>query len=478
MTIFRWAAWAAVSSDEQAGDHVSISRQVEACRTYATSIGGEETAGPFIAEGYSRSFYENLSDAMNDIPALKEAVTAADRNQFDVLFVYYFDRLRTLAYPVFIHLGKARKQLRSVSEITPILPPEMYDFAKDTITATMIHLHGIKNDAQISRLITQKREAMPKRVASGLNPGRVPYGYRYTNSRTPHEQDPARIARLIQARDMLLRGEALEKIAEHLGVNRRSVARILSNPFYVGTIAYNKTYVQRLGTKRIAIHQPRSKWTTGEGRHEPIWDEEMREAIVAELARRGPGEVTPFLYNKLLRCAVCGQRVRRHMFSSGEHARWVITCRFGYSSHVVYEMDDFLALAASEIQKEMSKEYTGEADREEADQSELLRRGLVELQKQRERIQDGFKAGIYTAQEAGKELRANESESTRIQADLERLASERVTRRQAAELMNAVDFDDIPAWLAEDDPLEVNRLLGLWMKEIVVGPDGLKIVKR
>ena len=141
-------------------------------------------------------------------------------------------------------------------------------------------------------------------------------------------------------------------------------------------------------------------------------------------------------------------------------------------------MDDFLALAASEIQKEMSKEYTGEADREEADQSELLRRGLVELQKQRERIQDGFKAGIYTAQEAGKELRTNEAESTRIQADLERLASERVTRRQAAELMNAVDFDDIPAWLAEDDPLEVNRLLGLWMKEIVVGPDGLKIVKR
>src|SRR5688572_3316230 len=97
-SIFRFATYAAVSSDKQAAeDKDSLSDQVKTARSAGIAQGGVETAGPFILDGYSRTNYVNLSDALHDIPPLADAIKAVEQNLFDVLIVDNIERFGDLA---------------------------------------------------------------------------------------------------------------------------------------------------------------------------------------------------------------------------------------------------------------------------------------------------------------------------------------------------------------------------------------------
>jgi DNA invertase Pin-like site-specific DNA recombinase len=370
----RFAVWSAVSTEEQAQDHDSLANQVRDCRVYGERMGGVETCGPFVADGYSRSFYEGLSEAMADIPPLREAIEAAEHNQYDVLIVRYFERLGVVAYPVFLRLGKYRKQLRSVQEPTPIFPPEEYNHAKDEATSMMIHMAGVKQDYRINRLINNLRESMPRRIREGLTPSRVPFGYVYVNNKRPPELDPTKAAHLVQARDMLLAGESYVEIGKLLGVHRSRVPTVLGNPYYAGVVSYNKSYIQRSGTGRKQIPQPVSKWTTGEGKHKAIFTREEHEEIRAEIERREELKRRAnvgFIFTGLLRCAVCGGRVRRHKFGSPGNYRDVITCRDTGARHTLWEHDVFFSEAVKQIAEQLSQDDPGTGG-DNRDESEII----------------------------------------------------------------------------------------------------------
>lgn len=431
-----------------------------------------ETTNPFIADGYSRSFYEGLSEGRKDIPPLDEAMRAADSNQYDVLMCYYFDRFRTLAYPVYIHLGKMRKQLRSVSEPTPIIPPEMYQFEKDTITATMIHLHGIKNDSQIGRLITQRKEAMPGRIKRGLPPSRIPYGYRYINSKTPPEQNPEKVELLLQGRRMLLNGETYTSIGALLGVHFTRVPTIYSNPFYMGNVVYNKTYLQRFGSQRTQIPLPRSKWTVGEGLHIPIWTEAEYDEIQVELSRRTRGETRRTLFNKLLVCDACGGRL--HLGQKTNK----FTCEQYGMKHVLITYSDFFNIAIDAITEELRREETGESLEDDEQKRQLLTDKLADLVRRRRVIQEGYEASLYTTVEASRLIRANEEEQEQITKQLEKLMMDRQAQRQADRVMASVDWRRAREFFSDADPGATNRILTAWLKEIRVTNDKAIIVKR
>jgi DNA invertase Pin-like site-specific DNA recombinase len=466
----RFAVWSAVSTEEQAQDHDSLTNQVRDCRAYGERMGGVETAGPFVADGYSRSFYEGLSEAMADIPPLREAIQAAERNLYDVLIVRYFERLGVVAYPVFLRLGKYRKQLRSVQEPTPILPPDQYEPSKDEATSMLIHMAGLKQDYRINRLINNLRESMPRRIREGLTPSRVPLGYVYVSNKKPPELDPAMAARLLQARDMLLAGESYVVIGKLLGVHRSRVPTVLSNPYYAGQVAYNKTYIQRTGAGRKQIRLPSSKWTTGEGKHQAVFTQAEHEEIVAEIERREElkrRSNVGFLFSGLLRCAVCGERVRRHKFGQPGNYRDVVTCRVGYSDHTVWDYDQFFQEVVDQLAGELREDDPG-TGREDRDESDVLRRALDETRKQRTRVQAGYKAGIFNDEEAAKELRELEKEAERLQKKLEADATARTSRLAAAVGLRAIG-DDLGQWLEEDDPKVVNRLLAAYIQEIKVG---------
>lgn len=476
---FRFAIWSAVSTDEQVQDHDSLNNQIQDARSYAERLGGVEACEPFIADGYSRSFYEGLSEAMADIPPLKEAMLAAERNLYDVLIVRYFERLGVVAYPVFLRLAKYKKQLRSVQEPTPILPPELYDPTKDEATSTMIHLAGLKQDYRINRIINNLRENMPKRIRDGLTPSRIPLGYTYVNNRTPPQLDPSLAAKIVQARDMLMRGESYVQIGKLLNVHRSRVPTVLGNPYYAGQVSYNKTFIQRSGTRRQQIKQPRSKWTTGQGRHTPIFTQAEHEEMVAEIERRDEikrRSNVGFVFAGLLRCAVCGERARPHKFGSKGKYKDVITCRTYGAKHIRYDYDDFIDKVAREIQKELERVQLGE-EIETEDKSELIRRAIDENKKQRARIQSGHKAGVYSDQEAAAEIRKLEKEADGLHKKLETEAISRASQKEAEALMQQIDFSHFGDFLLDADPKQLNVWLAAWLKEIRVGED-IQIIKR
>lgn len=479
---FRFGIFASVSTEEQAKDKDSLSNQVRDCRDYAVRVGGMESVPPFIADGYSRSFYEGLSEAMSEIPPLRDAVKAADSNLYDVLFVRYFDRLGVVAHSTFIRLGKNKKQLRSLQEITPIFPPEIYDVAKDDATSTMIAIGSIKQDSRINRIINNYRENMPRRVRDGLPTGRMPRGYKHINSKTPPELIVDDVAKIIRARDMLMEGKSYTVIGEYIGVDRSRVPTVLANPFYYGLIVYNKTYILRQGLKRVQVELPKSKWITGNGKHTPIFTEREHEAIVSEIRRRDEVKQRnnkDFTFSGLLLCGVCGARLRRKWHGDKKKGRWVIVCRTGNAGHVAIELEDFWNSTTAAIRDEMERERTGATLAEHEDRSELIRQQISERNRKRTAVQEGFEAGLYTTPEASARLRALESEIEALQKDLERLAEERTNRHHVSSLLEVVPLTDVPEWIRDNEPQKMNRLLSAWIRSITIQQGGtVQIEKR
>ena len=97
---FRYAIWCAVSTKAQAGSKkVSLDQQETSCRQEADKRGWDETAGPYIVPGESRTKWLNLRDAEDEIPQLREMLDDAKAGRYDVLVMYDMDR-RRIARPL------------------------------------------------------------------------------------------------------------------------------------------------------------------------------------------------------------------------------------------------------------------------------------------------------------------------------------------------------------------------------------------
>lgn len=474
---FRWAAFASVSTDEQAQDHDSLSNQIRDCKEFAERLGGVQTAGPYIADGYSRTGYTDLSVAMAEIPPLAEAIKAAERNEYDVLFVRYFDRLGDIANNTFIKFKILRKQLRSVQEATPIFPPDLYEPSKDDATATMIHVGGIKQDARINRLINNRKENMPKRVRDGLAVGHPVYGYRYVSRHEPHQLVEENAAKILQARDLFMRGGSYYAVADMLEVSRNTARHILSNPYYAGVIKYGMTSIRpEGGFKNHRVHHSQDKWTVGQGKHQAIFTVAEHEAILAEMERRretNKNATVRHVFSGLLRCDVCGDSLRQ------TSRKPMIVCRSGGYKHVAYLRPDFMQLMAERIKAELERDEPLPASVQSEDKSELLQQALANIKKKRAKIHDGFEAGLYDTVEASKRIRKLESESEQIRKDIERLKKARERQAGSQEIRLALLDYDMQLLLTKGDVGTVNRLFRAWLQEIRVRNGGhIQLIER
>jgi len=86
--MIRFAVWTAVSTDAQtASDKVSLSEQETRCRAAGQGRGWSESAGPYVAAGYSRTRHVNLRDAELSIPPLRHLLDDAQKGRYDVLIL-------------------------------------------------------------------------------------------------------------------------------------------------------------------------------------------------------------------------------------------------------------------------------------------------------------------------------------------------------------------------------------------------------
>lgn len=479
---FTFGVLTAVSSDAQArDDKASLEDQEKMSRNEGIRQGGFESTKPFVLDGYSRTGYVNLSDALKDIPPLADALQAAANGKLDVLIMDNIERLGDLAPMIATHFKQYKKQIHSVRQSGPIHDPATYDPNTDDAMNILIHVEGIIQNYRVNKLRRGWSIGMPRRIADGLTPTRMPFAYTYTGSKTPPDLDPAKAAKLIQARDMLMNGESYTSIARHLGINRTRVPLVMGNPFYAGIVSFNKTYIQHTGTKRSQIKQPKSKWTVGTGKHTPIFTTVEHEDIVAELDRREQvkrRQDNGFVFAALLRCGVCGERARWHNFGSPGKYHKVVVCRVASARHIRHDYDHFFELVSSAIQREMARDHDGGDVDETEDKADIIRQAIAATKNKRARVQDGFERGIYDSAEASARLRSLEKDTERLHRDLEKSTVEKVSRRDAAAFMQDVDPALVPEWLERGDTRRINRLLTAWLKEIRVNVDGVQLVKR
>ncbi len=484
--MFRFAILTAVSTDIQAREEkASLGDQEKTARAAGIQQGGVESVGPFILDGYSRTGYVNLSDAMQDIPPLAAALESVMRDEYDVLVVDNIERLGDLAPMVSTFFKKYRKQIHSARQPSRIFDPDEYDPFSDEGSDIMIHVEGIIQKYRINKLQRGKRIGMPRRIEQGLNPLRIPFGYKWVSKKDPPSQVPTLLALVQQMKDMLFQGRSLTAIAAHADASGilspnggtkwdlSTIKYILSNPFYAGIVTFNKSkyvYDATRKRKKRMIPQPRSRWKEGQGKHEPLWDDATHRAILRELERRRKANqnfAARFPLSGLLWCSECKRKIHRRTHGFGYGRRKVFSCAAA-PSHVIIPYDEGLDLVAHEITRQLADYAQHPKDiPEDIDTSQAA---LAQLERDRRRIQDGYKKGIFSDAEAMEEMAKIETQKESIQ-------------QQSLRRLNAIDLrsefldkfrdnlDQLPEWIKTDDPQIVHQLLAAMCEQIILHPD-------
>lgn len=480
----RFSIWAAVSTEAQAGeDKDSLDNQVRDCKRTGDAKGWQDTGLRYIVPGKSRTRWVNLRDAETEIPQLRTMLEDAKAGRFDVILLWDYNRLRDLLDPVAKSLSNYGVQLFSINQpIEPLTPQEFNPYATDS-ESMMRGMSQVISRWQVADLRRKYRYGVKARVDRGLPSLKIPYGYMKPPGR---EQDPKVVsiphpAHSLVVQDIktqFLNGTSFNDISDYLtaryptpsGIpawSKQSIRKILGNPFYAGKVSFGRRLTvndARSNSKKL-VSNPTPY--TQDGAHVPLysWDDYL--AILSEFERRASlPTVARYPWSGMLFCGECGHRLRRKF--DGKHGRY--SCQSCYKVQIHDE--DIKTILPPAIQSALRK--LNPEDEAPASFHVSNDAAIQDLDKQRKRIQHAYESGIYSIQEAEakiKDLEAKiktlrDSEAQQARSNAERQAF-RFTLKEAQSLL-----DDLPEWMLNDDPKEVNRLLLRLIKQVNITPDG------
>ncbi len=466
MNRFRFGVLAAVSSDPQAEeDKFSLEDQIEFARAAGRAQGGMETTEPFILDGYTRTGYVNLSDALEDIPPLAKAVESIQANQFDVLIVDNIERLGDLAPMLFTLFGKHRKQIHSARQSGRIHDPKDYDPYADEAAAIMMHVEGILQKYRINKIRRGWKIGVPRRIEKGLHPLSLTYGYRLTGKDQPAAQVPEICHLLVQLKDMMLSGVTYTDIARQADASgvraprgerwsRQTVKRILLNPYYAGIVRFGKSH------KRVNV--PRSEWKLGQGKHAPLWNEDTYRALVAEDKRRMQGKrnyYAKYPFTGLTVCGICGSKISKH----GKDFEYLACNRT--HSHWAMRYEKAIPFLTAEV-IEQFKEYKS-APHVPPDIAPLEKQ-LEEIKTLRARIQAGYEVGLYNDQEALTKLNALQEQAEEISVEIADAEQEELEWEEWQGQREELDIEELREQIKSGDGAAVNHLLFKLIEKIIL----------
>lgn len=496
--MIRFAIWAAVSSEAQAvaGEKVSLEVQVDKCKEVAASKGWTESAGPYIVRGESRQRWVNLRDAEMEIPELRQAMDDAQAGRYDVLVMYDYNRLRDLLDLVSKTLSHYQVQLFSVTQPVDPQDPRKYSPYSSDVSAIVQVMARFTSTLQNNDLRRKYMEAMPRRVTQRGLPagGHVPFGYKKgIDARTPPTVDQELANLVIEAKDKFLVGWSTIRLAEWLQTTGhapksgkwypQTVKSILVNPFYAGILRWGVTKA-RLDPRSGRIHKdrhiPPEQFVIGKGKHPPLWDEFTHHSILVEFRKRGHGYRgrSTHRLTSLLTCGICQRRLWTYYnnLTRPENMVWRCSSR---EEHVVFTNTEALRLVGLALANDLAK--LDPLAVQDPPEGSPIREDLLDLKEKRARIGDAYAAGAFGVEEF---LARAGPIDDKIGTLEHRLAELELTERDLQARAHALHYlqehlQHVPAWLAEGDPLDVNRLLRSVLDEIVVdSPDDLRLVWR
>ena len=485
----RYAILKAVSSEAQAGpDKVSLEVQETRSREQALRRGWIESSGPYTIPGESRTKYVNLSHAEAAMPELKRMLDDAHDHIFDVLVLYDYDRLRDLLGMVSKTLAHYKVQIFAVNMPVEPIPPAEYNPYKNDMAVMMEAFAMMKQKAQTNDLRRKYQEAMPKRASSRGLPVQLPLGYkRGATSKVPPEPVEEITKHIVHIKDMFLAGKSLLECAEYMTATgippkgrvwyRQTIKVLLLNPFYAGLIRWGASRAEldpRTGQTRRNRKVDPDTIIWGEGRHQPLWDEETYDALKLEFSRRGntyKGKTNQTLSN-LLVCDTCG--LRMWVFYNNrakENAALIWRCS-SRQEHVSI----FHATALDKLAEIIQRDIHAMADEPvplESAAEQTAKNVLAELKEQRERLVHAYQVGALDLDGLSRGKAPLDQQIAQREMEVrEYIRAERTSRdkRVMLETIRA-NLHALRDFLAGDPPT-VNLILRKVFTSVLVKEDG------
>lgn len=385
----RCAIYLRVSTEQQV-DRQSLNTQESQLRGYA-DLHEWEVAGVFTDAG--------LSAKDTKRPGFQKMLRAVRKGRIDVILVAKLDRIsRNL-----IDLLKLIDDLRDWG-VDFVSASQSFD------TATpmgMLVLNILGSFAQFEReMIAERvRENMHQRARSGLwSGGKPPFGYAI-NEETKRLEAVAGEADTVRAIFAeYLRTRSIRKAIFSINAmkltnrsgklwSRTSLRRLLSNPTYIGTVAYAKREVRR---NRI-VRRDHGDWIVVEEACPPIVEKEQFDRVQEILRGNGGShawkEKSTYLLTGMVRCGICGARLsgmRSNKPNRKEHRYYRCTSRLQKGPKAC----SGLTCRADEIERAIVGRIVGfDADalrRELQRHREDLAREAIPSKRRREELQARF----------------------------------------------------------------------------------------
>lgn len=345
-----------------------------------------------------------------------------------------------------------------------VTPDKIYDLA-DEIDDELAEFKTFMSRREYKIINKRLRRGLQRSIQDGCYVANAPYGYKKTiiDRRPTLEiyEPEAKFVRIMF--EMYANGFGCTIIADHVtsmgarphrsnAFNRSSVAKILSNPTYIGKIVWNqKTHIKKNtkgNQKHITVYHPREKWTIVDGLHPPIIENSLYEKVQDIMLKKyrpasNDGTIKSPLAG-LVKCSACGKNMQR-MFSntySGDKEAYLFCQRKGCCASAKYALVedrvlDHLRDTLEQLELQQPEHMTDLAPLEDA--VAAIEKEITSVTRQKNRLHELLEMGEYDIA----------TYRERMQAVKEKLAALELRHTEAKQrLSQAKDFR--PDLLASD----------------------------
>lgn len=268
----------------------SLETQVEVCRDAANRLKARVVAE--LVEAPSTSGYRNRG---RNRPKFGELLELIRSGQVDCVIAYKTDRLSRGGGPGWAPLVDAFEAAgRDPDRAVATADGWVSEFEIGIRSAMDREESKKTSDRMLAVRAREAKEGIP-RIA-----GRRPYGF--TSDMTKHI--PEELERVREAADRVLLGESMWSICSDWMT--RGVPTVTGRPWTVTTLT------SILTSGRMAGLREHKGVVVAKGQWEPVWSEEMRDALVQTLSpkRTRPRRGRTYPLTGLLRCGLCGAPLR------------------------------------------------------------------------------------------------------------------------------------------------------------------------
>lgn len=298
-----------------------------------------------------------------------------------------------------------------------VTPEKTYDLSDD-LDDEMAEFKTFMSRREYKIINKRLRRGLKQTIESGCYVANAPYGYRkITMDRKPTleiVEEEAKYVRMIF--EMYVDGYGCVSIARQINAmgakprrseafGRGTVAKILSNPTYIGKVVWDQKKHIRKGakgnSKHITIYQPREKWTITDGIHPAIIRKELYDRAQEVMAGRyypaaNDGTVKSSLAG-LVRCSNCGRNMQRMGGNKG--VVYLLCTQPGCCASAKYDLVetavmDHLKLVLARLTVDKGAAPVRGTDYQKT-RLETVKKELTAAEAQRARLYDLLEQGVY-----------------------------------------------------------------------------------